>query len=70
MSVIAPLASGPLARRISHRVVVAYRTHEVVVGWHAPVVVQSMTNTDTADVIGIFDVDEPQSNVTSGAWIQ
>src|SRR3954466_11700121 len=46
------IASGPLARRASSKVLVAYGERKVWVGGDAPVVVQSMTNTDTADVIG------------------
>jgi (E)-4-hydroxy-3-methylbut-2-enyl-diphosphate synthase len=45
-----PIASGPLARRKSRKAVVRYGSREVAVGGDAPVVVQSMTNTDTADV--------------------
>ena len=44
--------SGPLARRPCRSVLVAYGARQVWVGGGAPVVVQSMTNTDTADVIG------------------
>jgi len=40
--------SGPLARRRTRQVLVGC----VAIGGQAPVVVQSMTNTDTADVIG------------------
>ena len=40
--------TGPLVRRRTRRVLVG----NVAVGGQAPVVVQSMTNTDTADVIG------------------
>jgi len=47
-----PIASGPLQRRHSRSAVVRYGTREVKVGGSAPVVVQSMTNTDTADAIG------------------
>ncbi len=47
-----PIDSGPLARRGSRGVTIRYGTREVVVGGAAPVVVQSMTNTDTADAIG------------------
>jgi (E)-4-hydroxy-3-methylbut-2-enyl-diphosphate synthase len=47
-----PIPSGPLARRASRRVLVAHGARQVWVGGDAPVVVQSMTNTDTADVIG------------------
>jgi (E)-4-hydroxy-3-methylbut-2-enyl-diphosphate synthase len=50
-SVNSPVASGPLARRNSRYSVVSYGTRQVAVGGGAPVVVQSMTNTDTADVI-------------------
>lgn len=46
-----PIASGPRARRNSRGVMVRYGAREVVVGGIAPVVVQSMTNTDTADAI-------------------
>jgi len=46
-----PIASGPGSRRNSRRVVVAYAGREVIIGSAAPVVVQSMTNTDTADAI-------------------
>ena len=47
----APMAAGPLARRISRRVAVNWGARTVHVGGGAPVVVQSMTNTDTADAI-------------------
>jgi (E)-4-hydroxy-3-methylbut-2-enyl-diphosphate synthase len=47
-----PIASGPLGRRQSRRAVIRYGDREVVVGGGAPVMVQSMTNTDTADAIG------------------
>ena len=46
-----PIDSGPLARRNSRSVAIRYGTREVIVGGNAPVVVQSMTNTDTADAI-------------------
>jgi (E)-4-hydroxy-3-methylbut-2-enyl-diphosphate synthase len=46
-----PVASGPLARHATRRAVVRHGSREVVIGGNAPVVVQSMTNTDTADVI-------------------
>ncbi len=46
-----PIASGPLTRRKSRSVSVRYGMREVVVGGAAPVIVQSMTNTDTADAI-------------------
>lgn len=45
------IPSGPSARRASRRVLVAHGARQVWVGGDAPVVVQSMTNTDTADVI-------------------
>ncbi|HWJ94428.1 MAG TPA: flavodoxin-dependent (E)-4-hydroxy-3-methylbut-2-enyl-diphosphate synthase, partial [Telluria sp.] len=47
-----PIPSGPLARRASRRVLVSHGERKVWVGGDAPVVVQSMTNTDTADAIG------------------
>jgi (E)-4-hydroxy-3-methylbut-2-enyl-diphosphate synthase len=46
------IPSGPLARRASRRVLVAHGERKIWVGGDAPVAVQSMTNTDTADVIG------------------
>ncbi|NDF04508.1 MAG: 4-hydroxy-3-methylbut-2-en-1-yl diphosphate synthase, partial [Betaproteobacteria bacterium] len=42
---------GPLPRRKSHGVVVRWADTVVRVGGDAPVVVQSMTNTDTADAM-------------------
>jgi len=47
-----PIPSGPMARRASRRVLVQHGARKVWIGGDAPVVVQSMTNTDTADVIG------------------
>jgi (E)-4-hydroxy-3-methylbut-2-enyl-diphosphate synthase len=47
-----PIGSGPLPRRASRGVIVQHGARKVMVGGDAPVVVQSMTNTDTADVIG------------------
>jgi (E)-4-hydroxy-3-methylbut-2-enyl-diphosphate synthase len=47
-----PISSGPLARRSSRMVTISYGARQVSVGGGAPVLVQSMTNTDTADVIG------------------
>lgn len=41
---------GPLGRRVSRSVIVKYGDHKVTVGGSSPIVVQSMTNTDTADV--------------------
>lgn len=46
-----PLVSGPLTRRKSRQAIVRYGARAIPVGGDAPVVVQSMTNTDTADVI-------------------
>ena len=48
----AAIPSGPMARRASRKVMVAHGARQVWVGGDAPVVVQSMTNTDTADAIG------------------
>ena len=47
-----PIASGPSVRRMTRRAVIRYGGNEIVMGGGAPIVVQSMTNTDTADVIG------------------
>jgi len=47
-----PVAAGPAARHPTRRAVVRYGDREVVIGGGAPIVVQSMTNTDTADAIG------------------
>lgn len=52
MSSSDPIATGPSPRRKSRIAVVSYGGREVRIGSDAPVVVQSMTNTDTADVIG------------------
>ena len=52
MSSILPICSGPALRHSTRRVGVRYGTREIAVGGGAPVVVQSMTNTDTADAIG------------------
>ena len=46
------IPSGPTARRVSRQVRIHHGTREVFVGGNAPLVVQSMTNTDTADAIG------------------
>ena len=43
---------GPVARRASRKGAVSHGKRTVWVGGDAPVVVQSMTNTDTADAIG------------------
>jgi len=51
-SALAPAAApGPLARRTSIPVEVRWGSNTVRIGGDAPVVVQSMTNTDTADAI-------------------
>jgi (E)-4-hydroxy-3-methylbut-2-enyl-diphosphate synthase len=47
-----PAASGLAARHPTRRAVVRHGDREVVIGGGAPIVVQSMTNTDTADAIG------------------
>lgn len=44
------IVSGPLARILTRGVKVRHGVREVTIGGGAPVVVQSMTNTDTADV--------------------
>jgi (E)-4-hydroxy-3-methylbut-2-enyl-diphosphate synthase len=51
MTSAVPIDSGPLARRTSRSVAIRYGAKQVIVGGGAPVVVQSMTNTDTADAI-------------------
>lgn len=40
------------ARNHTHEVVVRHGAHQVIIGGHHPVVVQSMTNTDTTDALG------------------
>ena len=47
-----PIVSGPLMRRASRGVAIRQGAREIIVGAGAPIVVQSMTNTDTADAIG------------------
>ncbi|MGA1227816.1 MAG: flavodoxin-dependent (E)-4-hydroxy-3-methylbut-2-enyl-diphosphate synthase [Burkholderiaceae bacterium] len=47
-----PFACGPAERRITQQVHVTWGSSHVSIGGGAPVVVQSMTNTDTADAIG------------------
>ncbi|MBC8724054.1 (E)-4-hydroxy-3-methylbut-2-enyl-diphosphate synthase [Paraburkholderia sp. MM5496-R1] len=47
-----PVFGGPAMRRKSHAVNVRWGGELVTIGGDAPVRVQSMTNTDTADVIG------------------
>jgi (E)-4-hydroxy-3-methylbut-2-enyl-diphosphate synthase len=45
-----PVASGPRARGNRQATAVSHGRCEVFIGGHAPIAVQSMTNTDTADV--------------------
>jgi (E)-4-hydroxy-3-methylbut-2-enyl-diphosphate synthase len=47
-----PIKTGPLTRRKSRQALITYGTRTIGVGGNAPIVVQSMTNTDTADAIG------------------
>ena len=47
-----PIASAISGARRSRQANVAWRDHVVTVGGNAPVRVQSMTNTDTADAVG------------------
>jgi (E)-4-hydroxy-3-methylbut-2-enyl-diphosphate synthase len=51
MQCLEPMAVGPSARRKSRQMMVAWGDHQVAVGGDAPIRVQSMTNTDTADAI-------------------
>ncbi|CDG84076.1 flavodoxin-dependent (E)-4-hydroxy-3-methylbut-2-enyl-diphosphate synthase [Janthinobacterium agaricidamnosum] len=51
-TVIEAIGSGPSSRRDSRSVLIAHGQRRIYVGGNAPVVVQSMTNTDTADAIG------------------
>ncbi|HKO67347.1 MAG TPA: flavodoxin-dependent (E)-4-hydroxy-3-methylbut-2-enyl-diphosphate synthase, partial [Burkholderiaceae bacterium] len=46
-----PQSARPAARRSTRQVKVSWRDHVVRIGGESPVVVQSMTNTDTADAI-------------------
>ena len=48
----APALPGPLPRRNSRAAEIRWGERVVHVGGHAPVCVQSMTNTDTSDAIG------------------
>ena len=43
--------SGLKPRALTHQALVRWGTHKVLIGGNAPIVVQSMTNTDTADHI-------------------
>ena len=45
-------AAGFATRRISRQTIVRHGAKSVTIGSDAPIAVQSMTNTDTADVIG------------------
>ncbi len=47
-----PAPTGPLARHRTRQVLVRWGGRVVKIGGDAPVMVQSMTNTDTADAIG------------------
>lgn len=47
----APISAGATTRRHSRPVEIAYGNRKVIVGGDAPIVIQSMTNTDTVDVI-------------------
>lgn len=47
-----PIPSGPSQRRRARQVIIAHGGNRVLVGGDAPIVIQSMTNTDTADAIG------------------
>jgi len=48
---VVPAATGPLARHKTRQVVVRWGGRAVRIGGDAPVMVQSMTNTDTADAV-------------------
>ena len=45
------LALGPEPKRVTRQATVAWKTNIITIGGDAPVRVQSMTNTDTADAI-------------------
>jgi len=47
-----PVSSGSAKRRLSRSVTIAHGNRKVIVGGDAPIVIQSMTNTDTVDAIG------------------
>ena len=47
-----PIPSGPMQRHRTRKVEIRHGAKVVTVGGDAPVMVQSMTNTDTADAIG------------------
>lgn len=46
------LITGTVPRHRTQQVLVRWNEHDVAIGGNAPICVQSMTNTDTADVIG------------------
>ena len=46
----APVESGPTARSDRQSTRISHGPNEVIIGGNSPIVVQSMTNTDTADV--------------------
>ncbi|CAM3595240.1 flavodoxin-dependent (E)-4-hydroxy-3-methylbut-2-enyl-diphosphate synthase [Polynucleobacter brandtiae] len=52
MTKLAPLPLGPSPKRITRQSTIAWKTNVITVGGDAPVRVQSMTNTDTADAVG------------------
>ncbi|MCG2583137.1 flavodoxin-dependent (E)-4-hydroxy-3-methylbut-2-enyl-diphosphate synthase [Massilia sp. TS11] len=52
MSELNPIPSGPAAPRLTRQVRVVHGARVVTIGGDAPVRVQSMTNTDTADALG------------------
>ena len=47
-----PASTGPAARRLSRQVELRWGSRVVRFGGDAPVMVQAMTNTDTADPVG------------------
>lgn len=47
-----PIPSGAISRKTTRSVIVANGDRQVVIGGNAPIVIQSMTNTDTVDAIG------------------
>ena len=46
-----PIPTGPSGRHVTRGVRISHGSREVMVGGDAPIMVQSMTNTDTADAI-------------------
>ena len=52
LNAMQPFSCGPAQRRKTRAVEISWGSNTVVIGGGAPVVVQSMTNTDTADAIG------------------